>query len=426
MTNQSFFNLVQAHVGESVQSALATMNMPSPNVMGSSCGTALLVQPERMSKEGWLQQMAFPSVSTGKSQKDAQPQATQTGTGASDAESQGMELKCALKQRRLEPLSLYRRKAWTTELSCLGLLCKYPSVIQGFANGFNLGIPPIRSTYAPENHHSIQHLLMPYNDIVECEFATSQYIGPFTCEQVEANLGPFQTSPLSLVPKTSKPGKFQAVHNFSHPHNPLPEVTSINSQIDGNDFPCTWGTFTAVALLIACLPPDSQASMHDVAEAYRTIPIAPSQWPGLVIRLQPENQFVITSASPQPEVYMDLWQMLGQIYSREMASACWQSGSMTTFSSGYPGYTYPNTTHAGQTGAKKSAHMGAAGRTAAASGTEAKTCQMVPQRSSMRIAAPHFVTWQMPLPVPWKTKSSPTLMQTSMRYQSALEFGGRC
>src|SRR6266702_1429597 len=134
----------------------------------------------------------------------------------------------------------------------------------------------------------------------------------------------------------------------------------------------------------------------------------------------------ITSASPRPEVYTDLWQMLGQIYSGEMALACWRSGSMTTFSSGYPGYTYPNITHAGQTGAKKSAHMGAAGRTAAASGTEAKTCRMVPQRSSMRIAAPRSMTWQMPLPVPRKTKFSPTPKQTSTRYRSASEFGGRC
>jgi len=171
MTNRSFFNLAQAHVGESAQSASAATNMPSPNAMGSSYGTVLLAQPERMSKEGWLQQMAFPSVLTGRSQKDVQPQATQTGTGALDVESQDMEPKHALEQRRLEPLSPYRCEAWTAELSHLGLLCKYPSIIQGFANSFNLGIPPICSTYAPENHHSIQHLLMAYNDIVEHEFA---------------------------------------------------------------------------------------------------------------------------------------------------------------------------------------------------------------------------------------------------------------
>ena len=111
--------------------------------------------------------------------------------------------------------------------------------------------------------------------------------------KLEADLGPFQTSPISLVPKTSKTGKNRAVHNFSHPHSPLPEASSIDSYIDSDNFPCTWGTFAMVALLIACLPSGSQASVHDVAEAYRTIPAAPDQWPGLIIRLQAEGQFTV-------------------------------------------------------------------------------------------------------------------------------------
>ena len=53
------------------------------------------------------------------------------------------------------------------------------------------------------------------------------------------------------------------------------------------------GNFSTVALLISQLPPGSQASVRDVAEAYRTIPAHPNQWPGLVIRLQSEDQFVV-------------------------------------------------------------------------------------------------------------------------------------
>ena len=53
-----------------------------------------------------------------------------------------------------------------------------------------------------------------------------------------------------------------------------------------------WGTFSTVALLITHLPPGSQASVRDVAEAYRTIPVLPSQWPGLVIRLEAQDQYV--------------------------------------------------------------------------------------------------------------------------------------
>ena len=88
-------------------------------------------------------------------------------------------------------------------------------------------------------------------------------------------------------------GKFRAVHDFSHPHTPLAETMSINTHINSNDFPCTWGTFSTVALLISRLPPGSQASVRDVAEAYRTIPAHPNQWPGLVIRLQSEDQFAV-------------------------------------------------------------------------------------------------------------------------------------
>ena len=132
-----------------------------------------------------------------------------------------------------------------------------------------------------------------YSTITQNEFNAGCYVGPFTRQQVEAELGPFQSSPLSLVPKTSKPGKFRAVHNFSHPHDPLHNATSINSHIDSDEYSCTWGTFSTVSLLIAHLPPGSQASVRDVVEAYRTIPVIPAQWPGLVIHLQGEDQYAI-------------------------------------------------------------------------------------------------------------------------------------
>ena len=118
-------------------------------------------------------------------------------------------------------------------------------------------------------------------------------LGPFSCEQLELVLRPFQTSLLSLVLKTSKTGKYQAVHNFSYPHKPFPDTMSVNAHIDSDDFPCTWGTFTTVTLIIAHLPPGSQASVHDMAEAYCTIPAKPDQWPGLIIHLRVDDQFAI-------------------------------------------------------------------------------------------------------------------------------------
>ena len=53
------------------------------------------------------------------------------------------------------------------------------------------------------------------------------------------------------------------------------------------------GTFATICLLISRLPPGSQAAVCDVKEAYRTIPIRPDQWPGLVVRLHRDDKFAI-------------------------------------------------------------------------------------------------------------------------------------
>ena len=66
---------------------------------------------------------------------------------------------------------------------------------------------------------------------------------------------------------------------------------------DADDYPCTYGTFNTICLVISRLPPGSQVSIRDVAEAYQTIPVKPSQWPGLVVRLQENDQFAINTSN---------------------------------------------------------------------------------------------------------------------------------
>ena len=237
--------------------------------------------------------MASPCVSTGNSLEAARIPVTPSATNVQAVGSLGMAPKRALEQKRHDATLPYIHSAWASEFTCLSLWEKYPLVVEGFKSGFHLGISIINKTFTPPNHLSI--LLLPdvYNSTIHHEFAMGRYVGPFTRVQLEVELGPFQTSPLSFVPKTSKPGMFRAIHNFSFPHNPSPQSSSINSHIDSEDFPCTWGTFTTVALLIARLPPSAQASVRNVAEAYRTIPASPSQWPGLIIRLQADDQFAV-------------------------------------------------------------------------------------------------------------------------------------
>jgi len=134
------------------------------------------------------------------------------------------------------------------------------------------------------------HFYRRYASITQKEFDTERYIGPFTQQELEGIISPFQSLPLSLVPKSGKPGKYIPVHNFLHPYSTSNDIASINLYINIDNFPCTWGTFHAVALLIFCLPPGSRASIRDVAEAYRTIPVLSSQWLGLVVRLQGEDR----------------------------------------------------------------------------------------------------------------------------------------
>jgi hypothetical protein len=292
-TDPRFFSPVQAHVAESVLSALVTTSTTSQSAKPPSSGTVQCPSLEKTSKGAWSQRTASCFASIGKSQRDADPQATQNDTDARDVEKPIMGPRVALKQRKLEPCTPYNKGTWAELLQDLGLWEKYPCLVQGFAIGFDLGIPHITHTHTPPNHSSVTPLFNVYSSIIDSEFAAGQYIGPFTRHQLELALGPFQTSPLSLVPKASKPGMYRAVHNFSHPHDASHNVSSINSHINCDDFPCTWGTFATVALLIAHLPPGSQASVRDMAEAYRTIPAIPSQWPGLVIHLQSEDQFAV-------------------------------------------------------------------------------------------------------------------------------------
>ena len=214
-------------------------------------------------------------------------------TSAPDAESRLTGLRAVLERKRLDPSPPYKPDAWREYLLVAGLLDKYPGIPDGLRLGFDAGIRPISQTFAPLNHPSIAEHITEFNSIIETEFQKERYVGPVTREEVELLIGPFQTSPLSIIPKPGRPGKFRIIQNLSSPHSPLNSITSINSSIDSSQYPCTWGTFSVICLLIWRLPLGSQAAVRDVKEAYRGLPIKPEQWPGLVVRLDEDDSFAI-------------------------------------------------------------------------------------------------------------------------------------
>jgi len=236
--------------------------------------------------------MVTSSASTGRSRVDACPPAT--FTNAPDAEAKPTERANVLELRKSKALTPYHADAWEAHLHAADLDGKYPQLVFQLRYSFQAGILKILNTFSPPNDRSLHVYTQAYNEIIAKEFASGRYVGPFSQQEVESIIRPFQSSPLSLVAKPGKPGKFRAVHNFSFPHHPLPQQL-INFDIESSHFPCTWGTFRTVAYTIWNLPPSSQASIRDVAEAYRTVPIHPDQWPGLVVRLREENSFAINS-----------------------------------------------------------------------------------------------------------------------------------
>jgi hypothetical protein len=208
-----------------------------------------------------------------------------------------MEHRNALGRRRLDAASPYKPDAWRSLLHAAQLHDRYSVIPHSLQYGFDAGIRPISRTFAPANKPSINQFITEFNQLIQVEFQKGRYIGPVSLEETEFLLGPFQTSPFSIIPKPGQPGKYRLIQNLSSPHSPSQAITSINSAIDSDQYPCTWGTFATICLLISRLPPGSQAAVRDVKEAYRTIPIRPEQWPGLVVRLQEDDQFAIDTCN---------------------------------------------------------------------------------------------------------------------------------
>jgi hypothetical protein len=200
----------------------------------------------------------------------------------------------ALKKHRLR--TPYNADAWEHELRRAGLLSWFHKIPDGFRHGFDINFPHISSVQSPPNNDSINTHSEQFADIINKEITKGRYLGPFPLNEIEAVLGPFQSSPLSLIPKPGRPGKLRLIQNFSFPIKPcaLFPNPSINSHVNAEDFPTTWGKFSVVYLLTACLPVGLEVATRDVAEAYRTIPLHQSQWPAAVVRISDSHACIDT------------------------------------------------------------------------------------------------------------------------------------
>jgi hypothetical protein len=237
--------------------------------------------------------MAVKFAVNGKEPRDAM-NPTAPSTSAPAVAPSGTTTSSVPKPRNNPPTTPYKPNEWHAALQNAGLLTRFHSVPTGLHEGLSVDFPIISRIQNPPNKESVELYLDEFNKTISNETNKKRYLGPFTLPILVNLIGPFQSSPISIIPKLGQSGKFRLIQNFSYPLTPSLDFPSpfINSFISTEKFPTMWGTFEIVALLIARLPPGSEAATRDVAEAYRTIPLHPSQWPVVVIRA-PDDLYYI-------------------------------------------------------------------------------------------------------------------------------------
>jgi hypothetical protein len=119
-----------------------------------------------------------------------------------------MEPSAVLEHRRSNPLTPYIADEWERALREANALERFIKVPEGFRSGFFLDFPLITHIQSPPNKVSVDEYHAEFYTIIQKELRKGRYIGPFPLADIELLIGPFQSSPLSIIPKPGKPGKF--------------------------------------------------------------------------------------------------------------------------------------------------------------------------------------------------------------------------
>jgi hypothetical protein len=175
------------------------------------------------------------------------------------------------------------------------LLHRFPDIPKGIREGFDMGVTTsIMRTYTPPNHQSAMANTEAIDLYIEKERSNNRYTGPFSLDGLERLIGPFRTSPLGTVPKAGTK-ELRMIQDFSFPRND-PSHNSVNAEIDSNAFPCEWGTFAEMAILVMEAPPRTQVATLDVDAAFRCVPIKPEQQNHFIVHWR--DQFWIDACAP--------------------------------------------------------------------------------------------------------------------------------
>jgi hypothetical protein len=119
-------------------------------------------------------------------------------------------------------MMLYKVDEWHSALKSASLLTRFYKIPIGFHEGFHVDFPIIDRVQTPPNKDSVNIYSEEFNKTLRKELDKERYIGPFLPHNLISLIGPFQSSPISIIPKPGRPGKFRLVQNFLFPIKPTP------------------------------------------------------------------------------------------------------------------------------------------------------------------------------------------------------------
>ena len=158
-------------------------------------------------------------------------------------------------------------------------------LVDGFTFGFKTSYGGPRNFSRIAKNHTSTHLLpLEVDSIISTELARNQIIGPFSDPPFEL----FITSPISLVPK--KDGSYRFIHDLSHPKRIL---QSVNSYILPEDATVQYENLDHYVKIIQTCGRNALLSKLDIENAFRIVPMHPSEYPLLGFTWR--KQFYINS-----------------------------------------------------------------------------------------------------------------------------------
>jgi hypothetical protein len=175
---------------------------------------------------------------------------------------------------------------WGIALENAGLLPEFDDVLTGFRDGFPQGIPPHLlgngvPFFTPPNHASAWEVKGKIEEKLQNELEAGRMFGPFTHKQMQSKFPFFRSNPLGAV--VNGDGSLRPTNDLSFPHG-NPQIPSVNSFVDPEDFPTTWDDFNVVSSFLRSITNPVSFAIFDWEKAYRQIPTAMDQWPYLLIK----------------------------------------------------------------------------------------------------------------------------------------------